>query len=130
RRESQRIAYPLGDVGAGHGARAQIAPRHATKRSNRHAAPRLDGTRAPRDTAAALQTAEETPLASRARAASTNRSVLAFAEAMLPGSATIPGATEETVGRVGEVMREFAPQAERAWQLALQTLDAAAVGRT
>jgi choline dehydrogenase-like flavoprotein len=57
------------------------------------------------------------------------RAGLALAEAIIPGSRTVPAADEETFARAQQVVREFHPAAARAWGLALQTLDAAAIAR-
>ena len=51
------------------------------------------------------------------------RSALAFAEAIIPGTATTPGADEATVARVEEVIRAMSPQAVAAWSGVLSLLD-------
>ncbi len=53
------------------------------------------------------------------------RSALAFAEAIIPGSPTTPGADETTIARVEEVMRAVSPQAVTAWSGFLSLLDQA-----
>jgi choline dehydrogenase-like flavoprotein len=71
--------------------------------------------------------------ADRTRPCFTDRSVLALAEAMMPGSATVPAADEATVARTEEALAELGPQVVRAWRLAQAALNVAAVfytGRT
>ena len=58
------------------------------------------------------------------------RSALALAEAILPGSATVPAADEVTVERADEIVRDFHPGLARAWRGAQATLAAAAVAQT
>ena len=53
------------------------------------------------------------------------RSALAFAEAILPGSPTTPGADETTVARLEEVMRAVSPHVVTGWSSALALLDQA-----
>jgi choline dehydrogenase-like flavoprotein len=55
------------------------------------------------------------------------RSALALAEAIIPGSATVPAADEATVAAVEEVVRNFDPRFTKAWELAQATLSAAAI---
>lgn len=59
-----------------------------------------------------------------------DRASLALAEAILPGSAEIPAADEQTVEAVESVVRELHPQLVHAWRLAHRALDAAAIART
>jgi choline dehydrogenase-like flavoprotein len=58
------------------------------------------------------------------------RAALAFAEAIIPGSPTIPGADEMAVARAHEVVRDFHPALAKAWRVAQATLAAAAVTQT
>jgi hypothetical protein len=58
------------------------------------------------------------------------RAALALAEAIIPGSAFIPGADEATVARAEEVVRGFHPRAAKAWRLAQAALSAAAIVQT
>jgi choline dehydrogenase-like flavoprotein len=58
------------------------------------------------------------------------RSALALAEAILPGTARIPAADEATVREAAELMAEFSPMLAKAWSAAQRTLDAAARLRT
>jgi choline dehydrogenase-like flavoprotein len=58
------------------------------------------------------------------------RAALALAEAIIPGSAEIPGADERTVARAHDVVRDFHPALARAWRVAQATLAAAAVAQT
>src|SRR5262249_10254339 len=58
------------------------------------------------------------------------RSALALAEAILPGSRTIPPADEATVARTEEVVRETDPRLARAWRVTQATLSAAAIAHT
>jgi choline dehydrogenase-like flavoprotein len=58
------------------------------------------------------------------------RSGLALAEAIIPGSATIPAADETTFIRSQDAVRDFHPAAVRPWRMALRALDAAAVAYT
>jgi len=55
------------------------------------------------------------------------RAALALAEAIIPGSAKIPGADEATVDRVREIVQSFHPGLDRAWRVAQTTLSAAAI---
>jgi choline dehydrogenase-like flavoprotein len=57
------------------------------------------------------------------------RSVLAVAEAILPGSAHVPAADEATVARAEEVIRTFDPRALTMWRGAIRALDLAAVAK-
>jgi hypothetical protein len=57
------------------------------------------------------------------------RAALALAEAIIPGSAKIPGADETTVALADEAVRHFHPSLLRAWRVAQATLDAAAVAQ-
>jgi choline dehydrogenase-like flavoprotein len=59
-----------------------------------------------------------------------DRASLALAEAILPGSAEIPAADEQTVEAVEAVVRELHPQLVHAWRFAHRALDAAAIART
>jgi hypothetical protein len=63
--------------------------------------------------------APSSPTLSRAQL----RSALAFAEAIIPGSPSTPGADEATVARVEEVIRSFSPQAVNGWANVLSLLD-------
>src|ERR1700690_2875242 len=58
------------------------------------------------------------------------RAALALAEAIVPGSASIPAADEATVARAHEVVQGFHPSLARAWSIAQATLAAAAIGQT
>jgi len=58
------------------------------------------------------------------------RAALALAEAIIPGSASIPAADEATVARAHEVVQAFHPSLPRAWSIAQATLAAAAIGQT
>jgi choline dehydrogenase-like flavoprotein len=58
------------------------------------------------------------------------RAGLALAEAIIPGSATIPAADETTFERAQEAVRDFHPSAVRPWRMALRALDAAAIAYT
>jgi choline dehydrogenase-like flavoprotein len=60
----------------------------------------------------------------------TDRSVLALAEAIMPGSATIPAADEATVARAEEALGELGPTVVKAWRLAQAMLSAAAIRYT
>jgi choline dehydrogenase-like flavoprotein len=62
--------------------------------------------------------------------ASQRRAGLALAEAIIPGSRTIPAADEATFDRAQELVAELHPTLARAWGLALRALDAAAVAYT
>jgi choline dehydrogenase-like flavoprotein len=55
---------------------------------------------------------------------------VAIAEAIIPGSSSIPQADEATVARAEEVVRSFDPAALTLWNTALSGLSAAAVTRT
>jgi choline dehydrogenase-like flavoprotein len=55
---------------------------------------------------------------------------LALAEAIIPGSSSIPGADEATIRLAEEMMRELPGPIFKAWGLAQQALDAAAIART
>lgn len=59
-----------------------------------------------------------------------DRSVLALAEAIIPGTGGVPAADEATVAAAAEVVRHMDPRLERAWRLAQATLSAAAVLKT
>ncbi|HUJ62230.1 MAG TPA: GMC family oxidoreductase [Kofleriaceae bacterium] len=59
-----------------------------------------------------------------------DRSALALARALIPGSARIPAADARSVRRAGEVVGEIAPWLARAWAVAQRTLDLAAIART
>jgi choline dehydrogenase-like flavoprotein len=58
------------------------------------------------------------------------RAGLALAEAIIPGSATIPAADEATFERSQDAVRDFHSAAVRPWRMALRALDAAAVAYT
>ncbi len=58
------------------------------------------------------------------------RAALALVEAMIPGSATIPGADETAVHLANTLVRDFAPQLAKPWALLHRTLDQAARLRT
>jgi len=62
--------------------------------------------------------------------ASEYRAGLALAEAIIPGSATIPAADETTFERSQDAVRDFHPAAVRPWRMALRALDAAAIAYT
>jgi choline dehydrogenase-like flavoprotein len=55
------------------------------------------------------------------------RSILALAEALMPGSRTVPAADEETVRYVTEIVHHLHPQLEKAWNIANSVLSAAAI---
>ncbi len=59
-----------------------------------------------------------------------DRSALALARALIPGSATIPPADDESVRQAEHVVRSVAPWLVRPWAIAQRTLDAAAIART
>jgi choline dehydrogenase-like flavoprotein len=59
-----------------------------------------------------------------------DRTALALAEAIVPGSARIPAADEATVARTDAVVRDFHPGIARAWRLAQGALGAAAIAQT
>ncbi|HEX7604429.1 MAG TPA: hypothetical protein VF316_22575 [Polyangiaceae bacterium] len=56
----------------------------------------------------------QVPRATSTLRASELRTLLAFAEAILPGSSRTPGADESTVARVDQLAGELLPQG-RAW---------------
>lgn len=56
--------------------------------------------------------------------------VLALAEAIIPGTAAIPGADETTVREVAALITRLSPKLARAWTAAHRALDAAARLRT
>lgn len=58
------------------------------------------------------------------------RAGLALAEAIIPGSLSIPAADEATLARACEVVAEFHPTLARAWAAAQQALDAASIAWT
>ena len=58
------------------------------------------------------------------------RSALALAEAILPGSRTIPAADEASVARAEEVVRDLDPRLASAWRVMQATLSAAAIAQT
>jgi len=66
-----------------------------------------------------------TPLSS-----SQHRAALALAEAIIPGSPSIPAADEATFARAHEVASEFHPTIARAWGAAQRVLDAASIAWT
>ena len=57
------------------------------------------------------------------------RAALALAEAIIPGSATIPAADETTVALADEAVGSFHPSLKKAWRIAQATLDAAAIAQ-
>jgi choline dehydrogenase-like flavoprotein len=59
-----------------------------------------------------------------------HRSALALAEAILPGTSTIPAADEATVLKAAQLVAELSPKAFRVWSAAQRTLDNAARLRT
>ncbi len=63
-------------------------------------------------------------------AGSPYRAALALAEAIIPGSQTVPAADEATVARAQEVVRDLHPSLVRAWGAAQQGFDAAALAST
>src|SRR5271165_6817152 len=63
-------------------------------------------------------------------AGSPYRAALALAEAMIPGSSTVPAADESTVARAQDVVRDLHPSLVRAWGAAQQAFDAAALAAT
>jgi choline dehydrogenase-like flavoprotein len=58
------------------------------------------------------------------------RAALALAEAIIPGSSTVPSADEATVARAHEVVHAFHPALARAWRISQATLVAAAIAQT
>jgi choline dehydrogenase-like flavoprotein len=58
------------------------------------------------------------------------RSALALAEAIIPGSATLPQADEVTVARAHDIVQAFHPTLARGWRVAQATLAAAAIAQT
>jgi choline dehydrogenase-like flavoprotein len=58
------------------------------------------------------------------------RAALALAEAIVPGSATVPAADEATVARAHDVVAAFHPALPKAWHIAQATLAAAAIAQT
>jgi choline dehydrogenase-like flavoprotein len=58
------------------------------------------------------------------------RAALALAEAIIPGSAAIPGADETTVSRANDVVNAFHPGLAKSWRVAQASLAAAAIVRT
>ncbi len=71
-----------------------------------------------------------TSVVARDRHAFSYRAAVAIAEAIIPGSSSIPQADEATVARAEEVVRSFDPAAAAVWNTALTGLSAAAVTRT
>ncbi len=59
-----------------------------------------------------------------------DRATLALAEAIIPGTSTIPGADDTTVRQVTELVSRLSPKLARAWTSANRALDAAARLRT
>ncbi|HSP18790.1 MAG TPA: GMC family oxidoreductase N-terminal domain-containing protein, partial [Myxococcaceae bacterium] len=59
-----------------------------------------------------------------------DRAMLALAEAIIPGTSTIPGADDNTVREVTELLSRVSPKLARAWTSAHRALDAAARLRT
>ena len=59
-----------------------------------------------------------------------HRAALALAEAILPGSARVPGADDTIVARAEAIVREMMPSFVRPWATLQRTIDAAAVTRT
>ncbi len=62
--------------------------------------------------------------------AAADRSALALARALIPGSARIPGADEDSVRMAHETVATFAPWLARPWLVAQRALDLAAIART
>ncbi len=60
----------------------------------------------------------------------TDRSILALAEAIMPGSATIPAADEATMALALETMTELGPTVLKGWRFAHALLGAAAIRYT
>jgi choline dehydrogenase-like flavoprotein len=58
------------------------------------------------------------------------RAALSLAEAIIPGSRTVPSADEVTVARAHEVVHAFHPALARAWRISQATLVAAAIAQT
>lgn len=58
------------------------------------------------------------------------RAALALAEAVIPGTALIPGADEATVREAAELLTQVSPRLSKAWWAAQRALDAAARLRT
>jgi choline dehydrogenase-like flavoprotein len=58
------------------------------------------------------------------------RAALALAEAIIPGSRTVPAADETTVTRTREVVEAFHPTLAKAWSFAQAALSAAAIAQT
>ncbi len=59
-----------------------------------------------------------------------HRAAVALAEAIIPGTSSIPPADERTALAAAEVMTQVSPRIGKAWSAALRTLDAAARLRT
>jgi len=72
---------------------------------------------------AALLAHHQPPAPVRTLSPSEQRSALAFAEAIIPGSERTPGADDLTVARAEQMMRSFGDNALRAWKTALIALD-------
>jgi choline dehydrogenase-like flavoprotein len=62
--------------------------------------------------------------------ASDYRAGLALAEAIVPGSKTVPAADETTFERACDAVRDLHPALVQAWRLAIRAVDAAAVAYT
>jgi choline dehydrogenase-like flavoprotein len=73
-----------------------------------------------------MESAASVPLASDAAI----RAALALAEAVIPGTALIPGADEGTVRAAAELLAQLSPRLSKAWWTAQRALDAAARLRT
>jgi choline dehydrogenase-like flavoprotein len=58
------------------------------------------------------------------------RAAIALAEAILPGSGTLPAGDESTVARVERILAHHSPKLVRGWASAVRALDAAAFART
>ncbi len=58
------------------------------------------------------------------------RAALSLAEAIIPGSPTIPAADEVTVARAHDIVQSFHPSLSKAWRMAQAALAAAAVAQT
>ena len=58
------------------------------------------------------------------------RAALALAEAIVPGSASIPAADEATVARAHDVLQAFHPSLPRAWRIAQAVLAGSAIAQT
>jgi choline dehydrogenase-like flavoprotein len=66
----------------------------------------------------------------RAASSAVDRSALALARALIPGSERVPGADEATVRAADDTVAHVAPWLSRAWLAAQRALDVAAIART